>query len=233
MQLSSELLLTRAGILRGKLVSKKKFLSVAKDGFGFCSVVFGWDMHDLTYFRELKISNQENGYKDLVAKIDLSSYRRIPWEDNVPFFLVSFYDPDTNEPISACPRSVLRNAVGKLHEAGYGAMAGAEYEFFTYRAPRDETIQTSHNSSSTTASFLQNNPVNALPHLTQGMFGYSLTDPIHNQEWFYSIFETCEKFRCNVEGWHTESGPGVFEAALEFGEITEMADRASLFKYVV
>jgi hypothetical protein len=29
------------GILRGKIVSKKKFLSVAKDGFGFCSVIFG------------------------------------------------------------------------------------------------------------------------------------------------------------------------------------------------
>jgi glutamine synthetase len=220
-------------MLRGKLVSKKKFLSVAKDGFGFCSVVFGWDMHDLTYFRELKISNKENGYKDLVAKIDLSSYRRIPWEDNCPFFLVSFYDPDTNKPISACPRGLLRTTLAKVQKAGYGAMAGAEYEFYTFRAPRDDSIQSTHNSSATTAPFLQNNPTHSLPHLTQGMFGYSLTDPIHNQGWFYSVFDTCVKFKCNVEGWHTESGPGVFEAALEFGEIAEMADRASLFKYVV
>merc|ERR1711939_210744 len=192
------------GILRGKLVSKKKFLSVAKDGFGFCSVIFGWDMHDLTYFRELKISNKENGYKDLVAKIDLASYRRIPWENNVPFFLVSFYDPDTNEPISACPRSLLRTAVKKLDRAGYGAMAGAEYEFFTFRAPKDPSIQTNQPSSATTAPFLRENPVESLPHLTQGMFGYSLTDPIHDQDWFYSIFEACEKFKCNIEGWQTE-----------------------------
>src|SRR5271155_4826124 len=75
------------GILRGKLISKKKFLSVAKDGFGFCSVVFGWDMNDKTSSRELKVSNAENGYRDMVAKIDLSSYRRIPWEHNIPFFL--------------------------------------------------------------------------------------------------------------------------------------------------
>ena len=27
------------GVLRGKLMHKKKFLSVAKDGFGFCSVI--------------------------------------------------------------------------------------------------------------------------------------------------------------------------------------------------
>jgi glutamine synthetase len=44
------------------------------------------------------------------------------------------------------------------------------------------------------------------------MFGYSLTRPVHNQEYYYGIFDTCEKFRCGIEGWHTESGPGVFEA---------------------
>jgi glutamine synthetase len=112
------------GILRGKLVSKKKFLSIAEDGFGFCSVIFGWDMHDRTYFKELMISNKENGYRDLVAVPDLSSYRRIPWEDNVPFFLVSFFDPDTMAPVSACPRGLLRTVVAKLENAGYRAMAG-------------------------------------------------------------------------------------------------------------
>ena len=112
------------GVLRGKLVSKKKLLSVVKDGFGFCSVIFGWDMHDMTYFRELKISNKENGYRDIVAKIDLTSFRRIPWEDNVPFFLVSFFDPDTDERLSACPRGLLARMMEKVEQNGYGAMAG-------------------------------------------------------------------------------------------------------------
>lgn len=62
------------------------------------------------------------------------------------------------------------------------------------------------------------------------MFGYSLTRPIHNQEYYYGIFDACKKFRCDIEGWHTESGPGVFEAALEYGEIKAMADKAALFK---
>ena len=112
------------GVLRGKLMSKKKFLSVAEDGFGFCSVIFGWDMHDQTYFRELKISNKENGYRDIVALPDLQSFRRIPWEDNVPFFLVSFLDPDTLMPLSACPRGLLKTAVEKLRRHGLSAMAG-------------------------------------------------------------------------------------------------------------
>ncbi|EXF72923.1 glutamine synthetase [Colletotrichum fioriniae PJ7] len=216
------------GMLRGKLVSKNKFLSVAKSGFGFCSVIFGWDMHDMTYIKELKISNAENGYHDLIAIPDLSSFRRIPWEDNVPFFLVSFFDPDTQEPICACPRGLLKNALAKLEAKGYGAMAGAEYEFYQFKAPTR-----SAETTSSTAGYLQENPPQALPSLTEGMFGYSLTRTVHNKDYFYDIFETCSQFKCDIEGWHTESGPGVFEAALEFGEIAQMADRASLFKYVV
>lgn len=219
------------GILRGKLMAKKKFLSIAREGFGFCSVVFGWDMHDQTYFRELKISNKENGYRDVIAVPDLSSFRRIPWENNVPFFLVSFLDPDTHASLSACPRSLLKRAVDKLAENGLGAMAGAEYEFYQFRVPQSHDGP--ERNSSSTASFLRDNPVNSLPSLTEGMFGYSLTRPVHNQEYYYSIFDTCVQFRCGIEGWHTESGPGVFEAALEFGEITQMADKAALFKLVV
>lgn len=83
-----------------------------------------------------------------------------------------------------------------------------------------------------TAAYLRDNPPHQLPPLTEGMFGYSLTRPVHNQAYYYDIFDTCEKFRCNIEGWHTESGPGVFEAALEFADMRSMADRASLFKFV-
>lgn len=44
------------------------------------------------------------------------------------------------------------------------------------------------------------------------MFGYSITRPVHNQDYYYGIFNTCAEFNCGIEGWHTESGPGVFEA---------------------
>lgn len=115
------------GILRGKLIAKSKFLSLVKSGdpqFGFCSVIFGWDMHDQTYIKELKISNKENGYRDISAKIDLGSFRRIPWENNIPLFLLDFFDPDTWKSLSACPRSLLHRAVNKLKTHKLSAMAG-------------------------------------------------------------------------------------------------------------
>ena len=42
-------------------MAKTKFLSVLHSGFGFCSVIFGWDMHDKTYAEELSVSNAANG----------------------------------------------------------------------------------------------------------------------------------------------------------------------------
>lgn len=91
-------------------------------------------MHDRTYFRELFISNAANGYRDLLAKVDLQSFRRIPWEHagaghddsrkGVPFFLVSFYDPTSGEPIPPCPRGSLASVVKKVTENGWKAMAG-------------------------------------------------------------------------------------------------------------
>lgn len=107
-------------------------------------------------------------------------------------------------------------------------MSAAEYEFYQFRTPADG----SSGAAPSTAAYLAANPPHSLPSMTEGMFGYSLTRTVHNKDYFYDIFNTCERFDCNIEGWHTESGPGVFEAALEFGEIKQMADRASLFKCV-
>ncbi|KAI9831754.1 MAG: hypothetical protein M1826_003085 [Phylliscum demangeonii] len=215
------------GILRGKLVSKDKFLSIARDGFGFCSIIFGWDMHDQTYFKELKISNKENGYRDLLAVPDLASYRRIPWEDDVPFFLLTYLDPATKKPISACPRGLLKAAVGKLQEQGLVAMAGVEYEIYHFAPSNDD------DESIPIAEFLKDYKHDEIPPLTEGMFGYSLTRPVENQEYYHEVFDTALKLGCDIESWHTETGPGVFEAALAFRPASEMADRAALFKFMV
>jgi hypothetical protein len=44
------------------------------------------------------------------------------------------------------------------------------------------------------------------------MFGYSVTRPMATKDFFYDVFDQSALFKCDIEGWHTESGPGVFEA---------------------
>ena len=62
------------------------------------------------------------------------------------------------------------------------------------------------------------------------MTGYSLLRPTQNQEFYYRAFDWLHEFQVDIESWHTESGPGVFEAAIKYTEAKEAGDRASLFK---
>ncbi|KAG8996930.1 hypothetical protein FRB94_011029 [Tulasnella sp. JGI-2019a] len=203
------------GVLRGKYMSKEKFLGAADGGFGFCSVVFGWDINDTVYPKELLISNRGNGYRDLLAIVDLSTYRTIPWEDDVPFFLVSFHDPDSREPICCCPRSTLTKAILKADSHGWKPMAGVEYEYFQFK----ETPQ-----SAADKKFVGLNP------LTPGMHGYSMLRTTLNKDYFTALYDESLKFGIDIEGHHTETGPGVFESALAYTSALRMADNASLFK---
>jgi glutamine synthetase len=113
-------------------MSISKFKSAAKSSFGFCSVIFGWDgFSDKTYIRELTVSNKENGYHDINAVVDWDTYRRLPWEKDSPFFLVSFKDPRTGEPLHACPRSTLEVVMNRIRaetDDQWEGMAGAEFE---------------------------------------------------------------------------------------------------------
>ncbi|TEB39638.1 glutamine synthetase/guanido kinase [Coprinellus micaceus] len=206
------------GVLRGKFMSKEKFLSAASsDGFGFCSVIFGWDIHDTVYSRELLISNKANGYRDILASIDISTYRRIPWENNVPFFLVSFLDPDTKEPLSVDPRGLLKNANDSAKSLGYEAYAGCEYEYFNFRE---------------TAGTVSEKNFQSLQPLTPGMHGYSLLRTQLNNDYFLDLFDKALEFQVPIEGHHTETGPGVLETALAYTSALRMADNAILFKYM-
>jgi glutamine synthetase len=88
----------------------------------------GWDIHDTVYPNELSIANRKNGYRDLLAEVDLATYRRIPWEGNVPFFFVSFLDPEIQEPIAPCPRGTLSKVMKMAAESGWTCLSGVEFE---------------------------------------------------------------------------------------------------------
>jgi glutamine synthetase len=62
------------------------------------------------------------------------------------------------------------------------------------------------------------------------MFGYSLLRANDNREFFAALMSDLGAFGVPIEGLHTETGPGVYEAALLFSEALEAADRAILFK---
>lgn len=198
------------GILRGKYIHKDKFDSTIKSGFGFCSVVLGWDCGDVCYDNG-KIAGWHNGYPDVQAYVDLSTKRLIPWDRNTPFFLADFDSV-------ACPRRLLKRVIAKGDQMGLKANFGLEFEWFNFL----ETAQ----------SLRDKHFVNPTP-MTPGMFGYSLLRASHHQPFLVALIDELGQFGIPIEGLHTETGPGVLEVAILYSDTLEAADRGVLFKSAV
>lgn len=201
------------GVLRGKVISMEKFRAVAEKGFGFCDVIFGWDAGDVAYDNG-KTTGWHTGYPDTTAVIDVSTMRKIPWENDLPFFLADFGDGNGKDH-AACPRSLLKRINQQAKDAGYIPSFSQEFEWFNFN---DNTAE------------LYANGFRGLSPITQGMFGYSILRASQRSAFFHQLFDDLTKMNVPIEGIHTETGPGVYEAAILYAGLPEAADRAVLFK---
>jgi len=203
------------GVLRGKIISFDKFKSIAEKGFGFCNVLFGWDSGDIAY-DNAAYTGWHTGYPDATATIDISTFRKIPWENELPFFLADFGGTEGNGNTHfLCPRTLLKSISSQAKEAGFLPYFSQEFEWFNF--VRDENS-------------LRDRRLKTLEPLSAGMFGYSILRASQNSAFFQDIFDFLTRFGIPIEALHTETGPGVYEAAIMFSEINEAADRAVLFK---
>src|SRR5687768_2480491 len=113
------------GVLRGKYVSLDKFWGMVDSGFGFCDVIFGWDIGDLVYENDKDaVTGSHTGFPDAHAKIDSSTIRFLPNEPDTAAFLVDFSDESGDHP--ACPRSLLKRQLAKAHAMGFQATFSCE-----------------------------------------------------------------------------------------------------------
>src|SRR5581483_11845603 len=202
--------------LRGKYISLDKFWSAVESGLGFCDVVFGWDIADALY-DNVKFTGWHTGYPDAACRIDLQTFRTIPWEPGTAFFLMDFQTA-AGQPLPIAPRQVFQRVLSRAAEMGFLVFSSAEYEFFFFRE--------------NTHSLREKRYANLTP-LTPGMFGYSILRASANAPLVLDLLDQLAGFGVPLEGFHTETGPGVYEAAIAAVEGLEAADRAALFKIAV
>jgi glutamine synthetase len=204
------------GVLRGKWISMEKFTSISESATSFCDVVFGWDIGDVL-LDNVKFTGWHTGYPDALCRADLQTYREVPWEPGTGMFLLDFLRRD-GEPLEIAPRQVLQRVLKRAAGMGFTPWFSVEYEFFLFR----ETAET----------LRQKNFANLTP-LTPGMFGYSILRASAHSEMWVDLLTQLQQFDIPLEGLHTETGPGVFEAAIAVDEGIRAADRAVLFKTAV
>lgn len=198
------------GILRGKYVERRKLISTVQGGFGFCDVVLGWDSSD-ALVDGLQVSGWHTGYRDAPASLDLSTLRRIPFEDDTVLVIGNF----VGDYAGVCPRTLLQTQVEKARGLGFEPMSSLEYEFFMFDETPDSVREKGYRD---------------LKPFTPGMFGYSVLRSSVHFELYHEILDTFAAMDCEIEGLHTETGPGVMEAAIRYDATLRAADKGAIFK---
>ncbi len=203
------------GILRGKYMGRDKYFSALDKGFGFCDVVLGWDSNDQLYENPgVEYTGWHTGYPDAPVRILPETCRELPYEEGMLLFLGEF----AGEAEPVCPRGLVRRVLARAAEQGLQTRAAFEYEFFLFN-------ETPHS--------IREKGYRDLQPATPGFFGYStLRNSVH-ADWYHDLLGLCQDMDFPLEGLHTETGPGVLEAAINVDEALRAADKAALFKTFV
>ncbi len=198
------------GVLRGKYMAKDKLLSAFESGYGFCDVVLGWDSNDQLY-DNTTMTGWHTAYPDAGVRLLPETTRLLPFENNMPLILSEF----TGKMEAICPRSVLRRIVERASSMGFGIKSSAEFEFFVFE-------ETPHS--------VREKGYRNLNSITPGYFGYSMLRNSVHSDFYHELMNLCLDMDIELEGLHTETGPGVLEAAIKYDDAMASADKAALFK---
>jgi glutamine synthetase len=199
------------GVMRGKYMHRDKFLSSLDGGFGFCDVVLGWDSNDQLY-DNVQITGWHTGYGDAWVRILPHTCRELPLEEEGSLLFLAEFDRAAE---SVCPRGALRRVLQRAADMGLSATAACEFEFFVF----DETPHS-----------VREKNYRELKNISPGFFGYSMLRNSVFSEFYDDLLRLGVEMDFPLEGLHTETGPGVLEAALVHSDALSAADRAALFK---
>lgn len=198
------------GVMLGKYMSREKFFHALEEGFAFCDVVLGWDSKDELY-DNVTFTGWHTGYPDAPLRIVPESCRDLPSEGEMLLFLAEF-DGRAEE---ICPRGLLKRVLARGREMGFEAFGSLEYEFFIFNETPESVREKGFRN---------------LKPLTPDMMGYSMLRSSVHCELHRELLALAEAMDFPIEGLHTETGPGVLEAALAVDGALSAADKGALFK---
>src|SRR6266478_1334914 len=202
------------GVYRGKRVAATHFLHSLDEGFGQCDVLFGWDIGEVV-LPNLKFSNWERGFADIVMKPDLATFALVPWEEHVASCVCDLWS-EHGEPVSISPRYVLQRVAARARAMGYEALAAAELEFRFFRE---------NQVSLRDKDFGPN-----LTPLNPGFNCYAISQASADDQLLSRIARMMRDHGVEIEGYNREHGPGMYEMNIHYAPATAGADKTMLFK---
>ena len=202
------------GVWRGKRVASPFFLNSLEDGFAQCDVLFGWDIAE-NVLPNLKFSNWERGFADIVMKPDLATFAPVPWEENVSACICDLWS-EQGEPVTIAPRYISQQLVERARSMGFEPLAASELEFRFFR----ENMVTLREKD-----FGPN-----LTPLNPGMNCYAISQASADDHLLCRIARMMRDHGVEIEGYNREHGPGMYEMNIHYSPVVKAGDNTMLFK---
>jgi glutamine synthetase len=202
------------GVFRGKRLAARHFLNSLDDGFAQCDVIFGWDIAE-NILPNLKVSNWEHGFADVILKPDLSTFKLVPWEDRIASCVCDIWT-EHGEPFVVSPRYVLNRVIERARALGYEPLAASELEFRFFRESMSSLREKDYGPD--------------LTPLNPGMNCYSVSQSSADDHLLRRIASAMREHGIEIEGYNREHGPGMYEMNLRYADALTAADNTMLFK---
>jgi glutamine synthetase len=202
------------GVFRGKRVSGQYFLDALDGGFAQCDVLFGWDIAE-NVLPNLKFSNWERGFADIVMKPDLSTFAMVPWDEHVASCICDLWS-EHGEPVVIAPRYVLGNVVERARSMGFEPMAASELEFRFFREDQMSLREKDFGPN--------------LTPLNPGFNCYAISQASADDHLLSRIARGMRDHSVMIEGYNREHGPGMYEMNIHYATAVSAGDYTMLFK---
>jgi glutamine synthetase len=202
------------GRLQGKRLHADYFLDTVLDhGTEGCNYLLAVDI-DMNTVGGYAMSSWETGYGDFVMKPDLTTLRRVPWQEGTVALLADLQWEDGSD-VVASPRQILRRQLARLSDAGMQAFVGTELEFIVFRDSYEDAWRSAYRDLT---------PAN-LYNVDYSMLGTARIEPllrrIRNDMTGAGLVVESAKGECNL---------GQHEIAFKYTEALATCDNHVIYK---
>ncbi|MEU1722412.1 glutamine synthetase family protein [Actinomadura sp. ATCC 39365] len=202
------------GRLQGKRLSARYFLDeVLHHGSEGCNYLLAVDV-DMNTVAGYDMSSWDRGYGDFAMKPDLSTLRRVPWQDGTALVMADLAWEEGGE-VTASPRQILRRQLARLADRGLAAYVGTELEFVVYDDSYEDAWRRAYRDLT---------PAN-LYNVDYSLLGTARVEPLLRR-----IRRDMEGAGMYVESAKGECNLGQHEIAFRYDEALRTCDNHSIYK---
>ncbi|MFE4651116.1 glutamine synthetase family protein [Streptomyces sp. NPDC056707] len=202
------------GRLQGKRFAARFFLDeVLEHGTEGCNYLLAVDT-DMNTVDGYAMSSWERGYGDFAMHPDLTTLRRVPWNDGTAMVIADLARED-GTPVVAAPRQILRRQLERLAEHGFTAHVGTELEFIVFKDTYEEAWDRNYRDLT---------PANQY-NIDYSVLGTGRIEPLLRR-----IRNEMAAAGLTVESAKGECNPGQHEIVFRYDEALVTCDQHAVYK---